>query len=162
MVKVLRELTPEWKPGVLVISGDLTWQVTPAGYTELFASCPIAVKLHFGPGHADQQWEAAARGKEGRIYAWGPEDRDEHRANYGDKVGGPTPVGMFPDGDTPDGVADMAGNVREWTCPDFNRDSQSVRGAGFVNGARHLRANLRFAAAPILRGAGFEFRCVRE
>ena len=33
--KELAKLTPDWKPHVLVISGDLSWQGKPEGYTEL-------------------------------------------------------------------------------------------------------------------------------
>ena len=33
--KELAKLTPDWKPHVLVISGDLSWQGKPEGYTQL-------------------------------------------------------------------------------------------------------------------------------
>ena len=110
----------------------------------------------------EEQWEAAARGKEGRIYPWGPEDPVEHRANYNRNVGAPTPVGMFPDGDTPEGVADMAGNVWEWTRTDFNNDSKCVRGASFDDGAGDLRAATRDRFGPDDWYVILGFRCVRE
>ncbi|MBI1791859.1 MAG: SUMF1/EgtB/PvdO family nonheme iron enzyme [Acidobacteria bacterium] len=112
----------------------------------------------------EQQWEFAARGTEGRIYPWGPEqdEPDEHRANFGRKVGQPTPVGMFPDGDTPEGVADMAGNVWEWTRSDIDKDTKCVRGASFNVDARVLRAASRFGVGPVLWLDSFGFRCVRE
>ncbi len=111
----------------------------------------------------DEQWEFAARGPEGRIYPWGPEEQeaDEHRANFGMKVGHPTPVGMFPDGDTPEGVADMAGNVWEWTRSNFDENNKSVRGAWFDGEAADLRAAVRaswYGLGDDLLG----FRCVRE
>ena len=62
---------------------------------------------------SEEQWEAAARGTEGRIYPWGSAEPDDRRANFNQLVGAPTPVGMFPEGNTPEGVADMAGNVGE-------------------------------------------------
>ena len=61
------------------------------------------------------EWEAAARGREGRRYAYG-EAFDPLRCNVaGTHVGRPTPVGVFPEGNTPSGLADMTGNVGEWT-----------------------------------------------
>jgi formylglycine-generating enzyme len=73
----------------------------------------------------EAQWEHAARGGiEGAIYTWGndPETRYRRRANYwhgdfpwrADKGYGRTaPVGSFPPNGY--GLADMAGNVWEWT-----------------------------------------------
>ena len=41
---------------------------------------------------------------------------DAARCNtFESHVRGTTPVGVFPAGDTPDGLSDMAGNVWEWT-----------------------------------------------
>jgi len=116
---------------------------------------------------SEEQWEAAARGAEGRIFPWGPEDPDEHRANFDRMVGEPTPVGMFPDGDTPDGdtpdgVADMAGNVWEWTRSDFDKVTKSVRGASFKVEAAFLRAASRYWSGPDSRYDVHGFRCVRE
>ncbi len=112
----------------------------------------------------EQQWEFAARGAGGRIYPWGPEEQepDEHRANFGMKVGKPTPVGMFPDGDTPESVADMAGNVWEWTRSDFGKGAKCVRGASFGYVAWDLRAAGRGGVAPDGGDGYFGFRCVRE
>ena len=70
----------------------------------------------------EPEWEKAARGTDGRVYPWGnqwepgrcnnasgKELRDEARPE------GTSPVGQFsPQGDSPYGVADMAGNVQEW------------------------------------------------
>jgi formylglycine-generating enzyme required for sulfatase activity len=110
----------------------------------------------------EQQWEFAARGTESRIYPWGPEEPDEHRANFDMKVGEPTPVGMFPDGNTPEGVADMAGDVWEWTRSDYDKSNKVVRGASFDYVALNLRAasRLRYVLDDWVGNLGF--RCVRE
>ncbi len=113
----------------------------------------------------EEQWEVAARGAEGRIYPWGWEEPDEYRANFNQMVGKPTPVGMFPDGNTPGDLADMAGNVWEWTRSDSDKETKWFRGASFAEAVWVLRAASR---------AGFDkpywdfwdifigFRCVRE
>ncbi len=63
----------------------------------------------------EAQWEKAARGPDGRIYPWGDEF-DKSKCNTSESgIGGTTPVGKYsPQGDSPYGVADMAGNVWEW------------------------------------------------
>lgn len=111
---------------------------------------------------SDQQWEFAARGTQGRVYPWGPEKPDEYRANFNMMVKEPTPVGMFPDGDTPEGIADMAGNVWEWTRSDYDKDNKVVRGASFSNVAWLLRAAYRDRSEPGNRFDYYGFRCVRE
>jgi formylglycine-generating enzyme required for sulfatase activity len=63
----------------------------------------------------EAEWEAAARGQAARRYPWG-ESFDPGRCNtFETHVRGTTPVGIFPGGDTPEGIADLSGNVWEWT-----------------------------------------------
>ena len=92
---------------------------------------------------SEEQWEAAARGTEGRIYPWGSAEPDDRRANFNKLVGAPTPVGIFPEGNTPEGMADMAGNVWEWTASDLDEEYKVVRGACFDFDASRLRAAYR-------------------
>ena len=64
---------------------------------------------------SEVEWEAAARGRARRRYAW-EGDFDPARCNsFESHARGTTPVGVFPAGDTPQGIADMSGNVWEWT-----------------------------------------------
>jgi len=64
----------------------------------------------------EAEWEMAARGRDGRIFPWG-NTFDPWRCNTSESMKkGTTPVGFYsPSGDSIYGVADMVGNVWEWT-----------------------------------------------
>ena len=55
------------------------------------------------------------RGPEARDYPWGWGHSSDRANTYESHVRRPTPVGVFPAGDTPEGLCDAAGNVFEWT-----------------------------------------------
>jgi formylglycine-generating enzyme required for sulfatase activity len=63
----------------------------------------------------EAEWEKAARGKEGNEWPWGNVFDPDKCNSRVSSHGGTTPVGMYsPYGDSPYGVADLAGNVWEW------------------------------------------------
>ncbi len=128
----------------------------------------------------EAEWEKAARGTDGREYPWGNSPADETLANYGENVGDTTEVGEYsPQGDSPYGCADMAGNVLEWvadwydgayypkaplenpTGPGSSRlKARVARGGSWVYPARRARAPLRVDRLPELREGNIGFRCV--
>jgi formylglycine-generating enzyme required for sulfatase activity len=81
---------------------------------QLKAEFPTGLSLRL-PNEAE--WEKAARGTGGRLYPWGNRF-DETKCNTKEsEKGDTTPVTYyFPNGNSPYGCADMAGNVYEWTC----------------------------------------------
>jgi formylglycine-generating enzyme required for sulfatase activity len=71
---------------------------------------------------SSEQWLFAAAGSAARHYPWGNTGLVCRRASFGLVHGpcaqggvGPDFAGARPDGATPEGVLDMAGNVAEWT-----------------------------------------------
>jgi formylglycine-generating enzyme required for sulfatase activity len=63
----------------------------------------------------DAEWEKAARGTDGRRFPWGNDWPTAAVANFDLFIGRTTPVGLYPDGVSPYGCHDMAGNVNNWT-----------------------------------------------
>lgn len=111
----------------------------------------------------EAEWEYAARGEEGRRYPWGDTEPTEKLANFGGQVGDTAPAGSYPDGATPGGVHDLAGNVWEW-CGDrfgayppgdeedptgpLSGASRVLRGGAFGSLPGPLRAAYRLVSRP--------------
>jgi iron(II)-dependent oxidoreductase len=66
----------------------------------------------------EEEWEKAARGTDGRRWPWG-DKMEPKRLNTYYNVGSSTDVTAYPNGASPYGLLDMAGNVAEWTANDF-------------------------------------------
>lgn len=86
---------------------------------------------------SEDEWEIAARGKDGRSYPWGEEDPSPRRAVYGREADGregwTAPVGKLPEGASPVGCLDMSGNVWEWVTSGVQARSGRVARGGCWN-----------------------------
>ena len=111
------------------------------------------------------EWEKAARGIDGRQFPWG-NTFDPAKANFSSTH--PAPVGSYPDGASPYGVMDMAGNVLEWTADDARLGGHMppsivLRGGGWNSYPFEGRAAYRgIRLSPGLVGYDIGFRCARD
>ncbi|MFH8991455.1 formylglycine-generating enzyme family protein [Streptomyces sp. NPDC017940] len=108
------------------------------------------------------EWEWAASGPACRTYPWGNEEPTPDRANLRGGPGRPTPVGAYPDGATPDGLLDMAGNVWEWTSSATLGNGFILRGASHDSPVLYAKSTFLNAAPAELESDGIGFRVVRE
>jgi hypothetical protein len=150
----------------------VSWYEAMAYCRWLAAKTGRAVRLP-----AEREWEKAARGADGREYPWG----NGYKAGYANinetlVNAGPhylkqtSAVGIYPQGASPYGVQDLAGNVWEWCLDkyDTSGDTDSggegrrvVRGGSWFGYPDGARAAYRGWGSPSYRGyyIGFRLLC---
>jgi len=170
------------------VSGSLTdpddHPVRYVNYDDAVAFCTWASQATGRNVHlpTEAQWEKAARGADGRTYPWG-ESRPtcEMSVFYAAEAcrEDTAAVGSCsPAGDSPYGVADMAGNLWEWTqdwygqgyyasSPESNPTGpvlgtyRALRGGGYLSNEWRMRTASRFRGDPTFRCVDLGFRvCV--
>ncbi|HRI64337.1 MAG TPA: SUMF1/EgtB/PvdO family nonheme iron enzyme [Polyangium sp.] len=150
----------------------------------------------------EAEWERAARGIKGRRFPWG-NTYNAALTNHGKTLGELmhnryqwliadstnlpddtdgflelAPVASFPEGRTPDGIQDLAGNVEEWVSdyfqPQYPEGSlvnphgpvqglgRVIRGGGYMHGRHQLRTTARKLDLPTMRAPWRGFRCARS
>jgi iron(II)-dependent oxidoreductase len=93
------------------------------------------------------EWEAAARGPQGRTFPWGEAMPTPELAVIGLPSGTTVPVGSRPRGATPEGLLDLAGSLLEWTSTldrpypyraDDGREDPALPGERIVRGGNYI------------------------
>jgi eukaryotic-like serine/threonine-protein kinase len=153
--------------------------ITYVTWHDAAAFCAWVAKVSRQPVRlpSEAQWEKAARGSDGRSYPWGEQEPDGQLCNFGLLYKTTTPVDQFsPQGDSPYGVADLAGNVWEWVADWYGEfpgkiganpkgpargDQKILRGGSWYDGARYMRTMDRFRYQPGGSHKYFGFRCAR-
>jgi formylglycine-generating enzyme required for sulfatase activity len=120
----------------------------------------------------EPEWEYAARGSDGRRFPWGPEapGTADKRLCWSSQE--PCPVGSHPEGRSQAGVADLAGNVWEWTQSDLCdypahdcvvRTRRVLRGGSWLDkDVDTVQTTWRGYASPDRHDKTFGFRCARD
>jgi len=132
----------------------------------------------------EAEWEYAARGFDGRLFPWGndaPTCDNAVMSQSGEGGCGTQltwPVCSKPDGRSPFGLCDMAGNVSEWVSdwydayyygisPENNPQGPAIgttrvyRGGSFQSTEDQLYVTNRFEGLPSINIADIGFRCVQ-
>ncbi|WAX78277.1 SUMF1/EgtB/PvdO family nonheme iron enzyme [Streptomyces sp. KMM 9044] len=130
------------------------------------------------------EWEAAARGTDGRLFPWG-DTSDSSRVNCADswvgrpvvtyqawyrdfagdavREAGASPVGEHPGNRSPFGVLDMVGNCWEWTSTSLSDPGEAVIcGGSYDNPMRAVQASSKGVYRKRGGSNAVGFRCVQD
>ena len=161
------------------------WPATTLNWTQARAYCRWAG----GDLPSEAQWEYAARSEGQAVsFPWGNAEANcDHVVAQGCSTTGATmPVCSKPDGNTQQGLCDMAGNAREWIAdlywtdyagaptdgsarmevPRMSAQDRVVRGGSYLTNLNQalyeLSATARDSESPNTGASDLGFRCVRH
>ncbi len=128
----------------------------------------------------EAEWERAARGSQNYIYPWGFEFDTAKAMSSVPEATGTVPVNSYPNGTSPYGIYNMAGNVSEWVSDWYQSDyytqqlnapepnpkgpisgtDKVYRGGSWDTAPLFLRSVHRLSIPPGQPSASIGFRCV--
>ena len=124
----------------------------------------------------EAEWEKAARGDNAAIYPWGDQIPDKNLVNFNYLYEDTLSVTELPEGRSPSGVYQMAGNVWEWVADYYSADYYSsspernptgpstgeyrvIRGGSWNSRLAYIRAANRYRYSEDFRSFYLGFRC---
>lgn len=165
-----RQSPSHWKNGRYA-DGEATRPVVNVSWDDANAFAKWAGKRL----PTEEEWEYAARGADGRLYPYGNQWKPQYSNAAEDNYGSARPVKSYPEGRSPFGVYDMAGNVLEWTASEFklypgsklppndpNSGRKVLRGGAFNAEAQYQTATDRFFYPPSTKTDFIGFRCAKD
>ncbi|OHB71596.1 MAG: hypothetical protein A2W23_02050 [Planctomycetes bacterium RBG_16_43_13] len=150
-----------WKDGKIPKGKEL-FPVTDVIYNDALSYASWAGKRL----PTEEEWEKAARGIDGRIYPWGNKFISKN-LNYSAKeqsiLSKLRSVGSYPEGVSPYGCYDMAGNAAEWTISQDKWGKFKLRGGSYLDVPEFCTTYtsiLLSSSENTSKGIGF--RCVKD
>ncbi len=102
------------------------------------------------------EWEAACAGRDDRTFPWGDAWRDDAAHIGADRT---APVDARPEGETPEGVREMAGNVFEWTASRMPDGRSVLKSCSWDDAPGTCRCAFRHGRPAASRHILIGFRC---
>lgn len=111
----------------------------------------------------ESEWEKAAKGNDDRYYPWGYSFDATHCNMSETGIGELSPVGVFQNGASPNGVMDLSGNIWEWCQSPWRKYyteqneeltgpgtfvARVVRGGAYNSSRREVRCTYRHRLLP--------------